>query len=240
MAVDEADVPSGLDRAARIEGAALQLLESSGVDAVTTRAVAEAAGTQPMAIYRAYGDMDGLLDAVLARGLDAYLVAKRDRPRLEDPVDDLRQGWDLHVEFGLEHPHLYAAMYSSPDPSRVPAAVLKSTRMLDEMVERIAKAGRLRTGVRLAADMIHAAGVGVTLSLIATDPDQRDPDLSHRLREAVFTAVTTEPAVESPSRSRHAASLAATIDDGPAVLSGAETQLLREWLDRLASPPAPD
>jgi hypothetical protein len=86
--------------------------------------------------------------------------------------------------------------------------------------------------------MIHAAGVGVTLSLIATDPEQRDPDLSRQLREAVLTALTTEPAVEAPSRARHAASLAATIDDGPAVLSGAEAQLLRDWLDRLASAPA--
>ena len=237
MAADEASVHSGLDRAARIEGAALHLLESSGVEAVTTRAVAEAAGTQPMAIYRTYGDMDGLLDAVLARGFDAYLVAKRDRPRLEDPVDDLRQGWDLHVGFGLEHPHLYAAMYSSPDPSRVPAAVVTAALILDEMVERVAKAGRLRTGVRLAAGMIQAAGVGVTLSLIATDPEHRDPDLSHRLREAVLTAVTTDPALEAPTRARHAASLAATIDDGPAVLSSAETELLREWLDRLASAP---
>jgi hypothetical protein len=46
--------------------------------------------------------------------------------------------------------------------------------------------------------MIHAAGVGVTLSLIATDPEQRDPDLSRQLREAVLTASTTEPAVEAP------------------------------------------
>jgi hypothetical protein len=63
-----------------------------------------------------------------------------------NPVDDLREGWDLHVGFGLEHPHLYAAMYSSPDPSREPAAVVRPALIVDEMVERVAKAGRLRTG----------------------------------------------------------------------------------------------
>ncbi|HEY8547325.1 MAG TPA: TetR/AcrR family transcriptional regulator [Acidimicrobiales bacterium] len=237
--VSKAEQPdrSALDRAARIETAALELLERGGPDAVTTRAVAEAAGTQPMAIYRMYGDMDGLLDAVLERGFDTYLDAKRNRPRLDDPVDDLRAGWDLNVGFGLEHPHLYTAMHSSPDPSRVPAAVAKGALILDEMVERVAKAGRLRTSVRQAADMIRAAGVGTTLSLIATDPDRRDPELSTRLREAVLAAVTTEAPAEPPDRARHAAALAATVDDGPAVLTDAESLLLREWLARLSSPP---
>ncbi|WP_345147417.1 hypothetical protein [Nonomuraea rubra] len=34
-----------------------------------------------------------------------------------DPVDDLRQGWDRHVRFGLDHPHLLRAAVR-PDRAR--------------------------------------------------------------------------------------------------------------------------
>lgn len=233
MSTDDEVTRSDQGRAERIESAALDLLERGGMEAVTSRAVAETAGVRPMAIYRSYGDMSGLMNAVLSRGFHEYLTAKIDRPRLEDPVDDLRQGWDLHVGFGLEHPHVYAAMYSSPDPVSVPDAVIKADRILEEIVERIAKAGRLATNVAAATAMIGAAGRGATLTLIATPPAQRDPGLSHELREAVLATVTTEPPAEAPNRARHAAALAATIDDGPAVLSNAERELLGEWLHRL-------
>ena len=41
-----------------------QLLNDGGREAVSTRAVAAAAGVQPPTIYRQYGDMQGLLSAV--------------------------------------------------------------------------------------------------------------------------------------------------------------------------------
>jgi hypothetical protein len=39
--------------------------------------------------------------------------------------------------------------------------------------------------------MIHAAGCGVTLSLIAAPADRRDQALAKRTREAILAAVTT-------------------------------------------------
>ena len=46
--------------------AAAELLRTGGVDAVSTRAVAAAAGVQPPTIYRQFGDKEGLLDARIA------------------------------------------------------------------------------------------------------------------------------------------------------------------------------
>jgi len=48
----------------RIVEAAVELLEKGGPDAVSTRAVAAAAGMQPPAIYRLFGDKEGLLEAI--------------------------------------------------------------------------------------------------------------------------------------------------------------------------------
>jgi hypothetical protein len=40
--------------------------------------------------------------------------------------------------------------------------------------------------------MIHAAGSGVTLALIGTEPGDRDPALSEATREAILAAVTSD------------------------------------------------
>ncbi|MEU9386076.1 TetR/AcrR family transcriptional regulator, partial [Streptomyces sp. NPDC048279] len=99
------------DTRQRVIDAAIGLLERDGRDAVTTRAVAVAAGLQPPALYRLFGDKEGLLDAVAEYGFATFLASKRVVPDPEDPIQDLRDGWDLAVQFGLENPALYSLMY---------------------------------------------------------------------------------------------------------------------------------
>src|SRR5437660_5036181 len=94
----------------RIVTAAAELLEAGGPDAISTRAVAAAAGVQPPTIYRLFGDKQGLLDVVAAHGFASYLATKTIREPTGDPVADLRAGWDEHVELGLAKPALYRLM----------------------------------------------------------------------------------------------------------------------------------
>src|SRR3984885_9548464 len=84
----------------RVIEAAIELLTREGRDAVTTRRVAVAAGLQPPAIYRLFGDKDGLLDARAEYGFARFLAAKHVDPDPADPIADLKAGWDLAVEFG--------------------------------------------------------------------------------------------------------------------------------------------
>lgn len=225
------------DSRQRIITEAARLLAAGGRDAVTTRAVSSAAGVQPPTLYRLFGDMHGLFDAVAAHGFATYLDQKVNRPPADDPVDDLRAGWDQHVAFGVSNPELYALMYGQPRPDRQFEAAVKAAEVLHGLVERVAAAGRLRIEVEAAAQLIHAAGRGVTMALIATPPQQRDPELSDRAREAVLTAVTVEGRKRSggrkPTAASHAIALKAALPalDGP--LSEAERGLLSEWLDRI-------
>jgi len=57
---------------------------------------------------------------------------------------------------------------------------------------RIAEASRLRVSEDHAAHLVHAAGCGTTLTLIAMPEDRRDSALSHTAREAVIAAITTD------------------------------------------------
>lgn len=219
----------------RIIDAATGLLQSHGRDAVTTRAVSAAAGVQPPTIYRLFTDMSGLLNAVTSDGFDAYLARKHGQVLTDDPVEDLRTGWDLHVEFGLEHPAHYLLMYGQPAPGRQVAAAQRATQRLHVLVGRIAEAGRLAVSVKTGAEMIHAAGVGVTLTLIGTAPEDRDSDLSRRLRDATVNAITGTAPVEPRSYTQRAAGLKATLDTaGRTPFTAGERALLDELLDRLA------
>ena len=226
----------------RIVRAAAGLLAKGGREAVSTRAVAAAAGVQAPTIYRQFGDMRGLLDEVASHGFSAYLCEKTMRERAEDPVEDLRGGWDLHVGFGLANPAFYALMYGDPKPGTEPTAAKEAAEILRGLVRRVAKAGRLRVEVERAAGMIHAASSGVVLSLIATEEEDRDPALSEVTREAILAAVTTdEPgkeATEADGRSRavsRAVALKAVLPETTELTPG-ERALLSEWLDRITAP----
>lgn len=225
----------------RIVRAAADLLAEGGREAVSTRAVAAAAGVQAPTIYRQFGDMRGLLDEVTGFGFRAYLSEKTAQEVLEDPVEELRRGWDLHVGFGLSNPAFYKLMYGDPRPGTESAAAREAAGLLRGLVQRVAEGGRLRVGVERATGMIHASCSGVVLSLIAAEPEDRDTGLSEATREAILAAITTdgsdEEAREGTSKelaANRAVALKAILSEADAGLTPGERALLSEWLDRIA------
>ncbi|MFD5266282.1 TetR/AcrR family transcriptional regulator [Streptomyces sp. NPDC058335] len=229
----------------RILRAATVLLAEGGRDAVSTRAVSAAAGVQAQTIYRHFGDMQGLLDEVARRGYATYLAAKQSQGEDGDPVAQLRNGWDMHVAFGLANPALYRLLYTEPRPGQQFAVTGDAHHVLLGIVERVAKAGRLRTGVESAATMIHSAGMGVTLTLIAAQADGRlshYEGLSGNVREAVLDSVlapdddvVARTGTGAHPATVHAVALKSLIGDGIRSLTAGERTLLGEWLERIAA-----
>jgi AcrR family transcriptional regulator len=219
----------------RIVSAAARLLAQGGREAVSTRAVCAAAGVQAPTIYRIFGDKQGLLDAVAERGFAAYVGPKLHRRASGDPVEDLRSGWDLHLAFGLANPALYVLM-TEPRPEGPPPAAIAGIDYLTALVQRIAEAGRLAVPVSQAVELIHASGVGATLTVLGMPEDTRDASVSRLAREATIAAITTDaPASSAPGPAGAAVALRAALPDVPA-LSDPERALLAEWLDRIATP----
>jgi AcrR family transcriptional regulator len=220
----------------RIIQAALTLLEAGGVEAVSTRAVSATAAVQPPTIYRHFGDMQGLLNEVASVGFSAYLESKLKREKLNDPVEELREGWNLHLEFGLTHPHLYKLMYGVLTDNSQSRAALEGFGMLQNLLQRVAEAGRLAISVDRAAVMFHGAALGITLSLL--NSQVKDPKLSDLMLEAVLNAILnseSKPANASTQSqaATHAVSLVALLPDLESGFSKAERGLLMEWLHRL-------
>jgi len=232
----------------RILLAAAGLLDEAGGGPVSTRAICERAGVQAPTLYHHFGSRQNLLDAVVSHGFREHLATRqarvRDDPAADagDPVDAIREGWDAHVQFGLEHPASYAMIYGAVKPG-VPCGVAEEVEaMIRATLEPAALAGRLLVTPAQAAAEIFAASSGVTLALIQQPDGDRDLGLSHRVRGAILTAVTadadgpatgTAPSTDpAPAAIALAATLASTDDD--AGLSAGEQALLRELLDRLA------
>jgi AcrR family transcriptional regulator len=219
----------------RILDAATSLIADGGTDVATTRAVALAAGVQAPTIYRLFGDKSGLLDAAAEHGLSAFVAEKALTKPHADPVEDLRNGWDMQIEFGVANPGLFSIMSSDPHLRSRSPALAAGTEILRRRINRIAVAGRLRVSEERAMGLVQAAGVGTVLTLLGQPEGTRDSGLSASAREAVIAAITSEstsPRNQGPSAL--ASGLRASLNQTP-VLTPGEQHLLEELLARIAN-----
>ncbi|WP_250009295.1 TetR/AcrR family transcriptional regulator [Actinoplanes sp. M2I2] len=237
MSPDETS-PTGVNRD-RILRAAEELLAQGGPEAVGTRAVSGAAGVQAPTIYRIFGDKQGLLDAVASAGFQRYLTGPQAPEPTEDPLEDLRAGWDQHIGFALANPYLYALVYGEPSRHENSPTTAAAARVVAAKVHRLAERGLLSMSEERATQLLLAAGSGTALTLIGTPMEQRDLSLSHTVREACIAALTVPaPAVPTGNLVGAAVALRADLQEMPEFSSG-EKALLAEWLDRIINRKAP-
>lgn len=236
-----------MDVRTRLLTAAEKLLSASDEADVQTRDVCAAAGVGPPALYRQFGDKEGLLGAVVDFGFEQYLESKRALEPTDDAVADLRTGWDNHTAFAVANPNIYRLLWSLRAP---PHAAAEAHRMLLGVCSRAAAQGRLITSAEAAAQTIMSANAGAALSCIARPEQYPDTAASERLRDVVIDGLTvprrsTDPDLGMGAGSlraaprdlaRAAATLAALVDrDTPAALHPAERHLLNLWLTRLST-----
>jgi AcrR family transcriptional regulator len=229
----------------RILEAASELLTRSADADISTRAVGEAAGVTAPTLYHHFGDKEGLLAAVVDFGWAAFLESKRTTAAVvhEHVADDIRAGWDNHLEFARENPHFYKLMWS-PTVSANSAAYREAFQMLYDRLALGASRGQLRVSVETGARMVMSAVTGAALSTISQPDLFGDPTFTTQLREAVIATVTVT--ADKPTRRRSAhdagtptiATAATTLksklagEDTP--LTAPERALMQQWLTTLA------
>ena len=215
--------------------AAARLIAAGGRDAATTRAIAAAAKVQAPVIYRLFTDKRGLLSAVAEHELSKYVAAKAERAPDPDPVTDLRNGWDMHVAFGLAHPDLFAIISGLAEEQMTPAAVSKGREVLCARVHRIALAGRLTVSEERAIALLESVCTGTVLHLLGQPASERDAGLSHAARDATIAAITSASAGAPVAGPAAAAAMLRASLASTNVLSDGEALLLTELLDRIAN-----
>jgi AcrR family transcriptional regulator len=214
---------------------ALQLLKEGGRDALTTRAVADAAGIQAPTLYRLFGDKRGLLDAVVEYSYVSAFNAKKEQNYDPDPLENLRKAWEHHTTYGLENPILYALMVGDPRPGFPSPVTQKVQQRLGETIHQIALAGRLRVTEKQAVELVYAASTGAVLALLAMPEEHRDLRLARDACEAVIAAITDDsPTSNKPGAEAAAITLKAALSEVKSLTDG-ERFFLTELLDRIAT-----
>ncbi len=91
----------------RILDAAAEIADAHGVDAVTTRAVADRAGVSYPSLYRFFPDREAILGELLERqcaDLDERCIEAEQIWDIGSIADLLNREIDLHLEYYREHP----------------------------------------------------------------------------------------------------------------------------------------
>jgi AcrR family transcriptional regulator len=92
---------------ARILDAAAALVEEGGVEAATTRAIADRAGVSYPSLYRFFADREEVLDQLLERhlaDLEARGLAAEATWPITSVKDVVDRELDLHIAYFEEHP----------------------------------------------------------------------------------------------------------------------------------------
>jgi AcrR family transcriptional regulator len=145
----------------RVLAAALALLATDGVGALTTRAVAQAAGTSVPAVYELFGDKAGLVREMFFTGfrrLHRRLLELDTKDTVSDPRTGLVRMAMAFRTFARDEPLLTQLMFSRPftefDPS--PADSQAGGAVRGYVVDQVRAA--VRAGV-LAGDPVDIAHV---------------------------------------------------------------------------------
>lgn len=88
--------------------AAERMIEADGPEALSVRAVADAAGTTTRGVYASFGSKSGLLDALAQRAYELLATELKRLPKTDDPAADLVEA-ALHVfrPMAIGHPSLF-------------------------------------------------------------------------------------------------------------------------------------
>ena len=145
-----------------------RIVEAEGLDALTVRRVATAAGTTTRAVYTAFGSKEALVVALGARGFDLLRESLEALPETADPASDLVDaGAAVFRRFTTDHPTLFAISIQRtlPDPALFAGYVDAAREALAALHRRIARleaAGRLGDrSVQDAAAEFHSLCEGL-------------------------------------------------------------------------------
>lgn len=137
----------------RILDAAAVIIDEEGVDAASTRSIADRAGVAYPSLYRFFKDRDEILDSLIERHLtqlDALAAETEPTWTITSATDLISAEFDLHVDYYRRHPNA--------------ARIWMGGRTSPLVAEKV------HARIRRVADQVHAQLVGHGLIPADTDP----------------------------------------------------------------------
>jgi AcrR family transcriptional regulator len=156
-------------RRALVEAAIVEV-ERAGHEGLSMAAIAKALGVSQPAPYRHFADKDALLTAVVTEGFEIFAAALKAAPKRARGRAALSRMAQAYLQFGLQHPGLYKAMFASHllplarDGAELQATASGSFQLLVDAVEAPDRPAAQREALRIWASlhgivMLHNQGL---------------------------------------------------------------------------------
>jgi len=212
--------------------AALQIIDESGVEALTMRRLGQALDRNPMGIYRHAADKDALLDLVVEHVISELVVPRGPGRGVHGEGDGdwesaLRRTAHAFRRIALAHPHVVPLLVTRSVTGPLALRPLGTLRPLEELLEVFISAGFDPHGALHATRLFTGFLYGHIqdeLQKRVQDPDETDDLLRlglHRL------PITQFPRLRSLATVLATYDGAAELDEGlDIVIAGLRSQLL--------------
>lgn len=120
--------PADPDLADRIVRVTAELLAEKGIEGVTMRAVAQAAGCSATTIYQRFVSKDELLHSAVVRGLEWFAAATTRAIEGARGLALLAANSHAYVEWGIANPAMYRLIFEQRLPTPAEGAELQRRR----------------------------------------------------------------------------------------------------------------
>src|SRR4029077_1360038 len=153
---------------AEILGAAWELVRAEGLAALNLRDLAAKVGMQPPSLYSYFDSKHAIYDAMFLQGNMELLARYEALPESTDPVEALRAGGRLFVEFGVEDPARAMLLFMRTIPGFEPS---QETYDVAVRIVELSKARMTRCGIPVEYfDLWTSLLSGVVWQQIANEP----------------------------------------------------------------------
>ena len=174
----------------RILDAAAAIADEQGVDAATTRAIADRAGVSYPSLYRFFADRDAILEELLERHtteLDARCVEAEQTWEIGSVAELLDLQLDLHVAYYRRHPgsaRLWMGGRTSPTVTRHVRARMRN--LADRMHAKLVSTGLIPADTDPLALLVAVEMADRILELSFRDNTDFDPQILDIGRRALI------------------------------------------------------
>ena len=153
---------------AEILDAAWELVRAEGLAALNLRDLAAKVGMRPPSLYSYFDSKRAIYDAMFLQGNLELLARYEAQPEPTDPVEGLRAGGRLFVQFGVEDPARAQLLFMRTIPGFEPS---QETYDVAVRIVELGKARMKRCGIPLEYfDLWTALISGIVWQQIANEP----------------------------------------------------------------------
>ncbi|WP_109507737.1 TetR/AcrR family transcriptional regulator [Nocardioides speluncae] len=171
--------------AERLMECALEAVARDGIGSLPLRSIAERAETSTTAVYALFGNKEGMQRAVLTRAFGEFADDQELIEVTDDPVTDIAGLGAHYVQWAIDHPRLYEAMYGEALAGLTPSEELSEARLravarISDAVQRALDSGAFRPADHATVVVSLWAQVHglATLMMAGHLPDGADPALA--------------------------------------------------------------